>query len=77
MVGAAETQRVHVGDRARAHGEDVTQDAADAGGGTLVRLDEAGVIVAFHLEDGGKPFADIDDTGVLARPADDPWRGGR
>ena len=40
-----EAQRVHQRDRPRAHREDVADDAADAGGGALVRLDERRVIV--------------------------------
>jgi hypothetical protein len=41
--------------RARAHGEDVAQDAADAGRRALVGLDVGGVVVAFHLEDDASP----------------------
>ena len=37
MVGRAEAQRVQVGDGPRAHGEDVAQDAADAGRRALDR----------------------------------------
>ena len=76
-VDLAKAQRVHVGDRPRAHGEDVAQDAADAGRRALVRLDEARVVVAFHLEDGGVAIADVDDAGILARALDDPGRLGR
>ena len=49
-VGLAEAQRVEHGDRARAEGEDVAQDAADAGGGALEGLDRAGVVVRLDLE---------------------------
>ena len=77
MVGLAEAQRVHVGDRPRAHGEDVAHDAADAGRRALVGLDEARVVVAFHLEDGGLAVADVDDAGILARALDHPRRLGR
>jgi hypothetical protein len=62
----------------RAHGEDVAQDAADAGRRALIGLDVARVVVALHLEDGGLAVADVDDAGVLARAADDasgPWSG--
>jgi hypothetical protein len=61
----------------RAHGEDVAQDAADAGRRALVGLDERGVVVALHLEDRGQPVADVDDAGVLAGALDDPRRLGR
>ena len=73
-VGRAEAQRVEAGDRPRAHGEDVAQDAADAGRRALIGLDVARVVVALHLEHAGQPVADVDDAGVLARPLDDPWR---
>ena len=62
-----EAQRIQHRDRPRAHGEDVAQDAADAGGRALERLDEAGMIVRFDLERDGIAVADIDDAGVFAR----------
>ena len=55
MVGPAEAQRVQVGDRPRAHREDVAQDAADAGRRALVGLDVGRVVVALHLEDAASP----------------------
>ena len=70
MVRRAEAQRVHLGDRPRAHGEDVAHDAADAGRRALIGLDERRVVVALHLEDGGLAVADIDDAGILARALD-------
>ena len=73
----AERQRVEAGDRPRAHGEDVAQNAADAGRRALIGLDIARVVVALHLEDAGEPVADVDDAGVLARSLDDPRRLGR
>ncbi len=76
MVRAAEGERVHRGDGARAHGEDVAQDAADAGGGALVGLDIGGVVVALHLEDQRLAVADVDDAGVLAGAADHLGAGG-
>ena len=77
MVGRAEAQSVEAGDRPRAHGEDVAQDAADAGRRALIGLDEGGMVVALHLEDAGVPVADVDDAGILARPLDHPGRLGR
>ena len=41
------------------------------GGRALVGLDEAGVVVRLHLEDGGVAVADVDDARVLARALDD------
>ena len=73
----AERQRVEAGDRPRAHGEDVAQNAADAGRRALIGLDIARVVVALHLEHDGEPVADIDDAGILARPLDHPRRLGR
>ena len=46
VVEDAEAQRVHQRDRPRAHREDVADDAADAGGRALVRLDRGRVVVA-------------------------------
>ena len=34
------------------------------------------MVVALHLEDAGQPVADIDHTGILARPLDHPGRAG-
>ena len=54
-----------------AHGEDVAQDAADAGGSALVGLDVAGVVVRFDLEGAGPAVAHVDDARVFAGPLDD------
>ena len=77
MGGIAERQRIEAGDRPRTHGEDVAQDAADAGGGALVRLDVARMVVALHLEDAGEPVADVDHPRILAGALDDAAAGGR
>ena len=73
----AEGEGVHRGDRPGAHGEDVAEDAADAGGGALVGLDVGRVVVALHLEDERLAVADVDDAGVLAGAADHLRAGGR
>jgi hypothetical protein len=73
MFRIAERQSVEASDRPRAHGEDVAQDAADARRRALIRFDETRMVVALHLEHDGKPVADVDDAGVLARPLDHPW----
>jgi hypothetical protein len=70
----AEGERIETGNRPRAHGEDVAQNAADPGGRTLIRLDVARMVVAFHLEHDREPVTDIDDACVLARPLDHPRR---
>ena len=67
-VERAEAQRVQQRDRPRAHREDVADDAADAGGRALIRLDERRVVVRLDLEDGAQPVADVDRAGVLAGP---------
>ena len=67
-VERAEAQRIQQRDRPRAHREDVADDAADAGGRALIRLDERRVVVRFDLEDGGQPVADVHGAGVLAGP---------
>ena len=68
MIDAAETKRIERRDRTRAHGEDIAQDATDAGGGSLVGLDKGRMVVAFHFESHGQPAADIDDAGIFTRP---------
>ena len=77
MLRRAEAQRVHDRNRTRSHRKNVAQDAADAGRRALERFDEARVVVALHLEDGGEPLANIDGAGVLARPVDHVRRLGR
>src|SRR3546814_18369617 len=77
MMGPAKPQRIEIGDRACAHGEDVAQNAADAGSGTLIGLDVGGMVVALHLEDCGLAVPDIDHARVLALTLDHPGRLGR
>ena len=66
-VELAEAQRVEDRDRPRAEREDVAEDAADAGGGALERLDRARVVVRLDLEGDRPAVADRDRAGVLAR----------
>ena len=63
----AEAQRVEDRDRPRADREHVAQDAADAGGGALERLDRARVVVRLDLERAREPAAERDRAGVLPR----------
>src|SRR5680860_630295 len=67
----AEAQRVQQGDGARSHGQDVADDAADAGRGALERLDEAGMVVALDLERHRHAAADVDHPRVLPGPHQD------
>ena len=60
-----EAERVQTKFRARAHGENVANDSAYAGGRALERLDRARVIVALHLERDRPAVADIDHAGVF------------
>ena len=64
-VGGAEAQGVQERDGAGAHGEDVSDDAADAGCRALEGLDGRGVVVRLDLEDDGEAAAHVDDAGVL------------
>ena len=64
----AEAQPVEQRDRARAHGDDVPEDAADPGRSALERLDRARVVVALDLERDRLAVAEVDHARVLARP---------
>ena len=77
IAGRPEPQRIEQGDRARPHGEDVADDAADPGGRALIRLDERRVVVRLDLEDRRETVADVDGAGVLARPLQHPRAGSR
>ncbi len=77
VIRRAKAQRIQVGNRPSAHGEDVAHDAADPGRCALVRLDIGGMVVALHLENGSEPPAEINDAGILARSLDDALASGR
>ena len=49
LVQRSEPKAVHGGDRPRAHRKDVTQNAADAGGCALERLNKRRMIMGFDL----------------------------
>src|SRR5882762_393735 len=66
----AKAQRIHHCQRTRAHGENVAQYPAHAGGGALKRLDVRRMVVRFDLEGADPAVANVDDAGVLARPLD-------
>ena len=68
VVRRAEAEAVEQRDRPRAHRDDVAEDAADAGGGALERLDGRRVVVALGLERDGEPVAEVEHAGVLPRP---------
>ncbi len=68
MVERSELERVHARDRPRAHRKNVAQDSADPGRRALVRLHERRMVMAFDFKDRRPAVADVDRTGVLARP---------
>ena len=65
FVGWAEPEGIEQGDGAGAHGEDVPDDTADAGGCALQRLDGRRMVVGFDFEHHGQPVADVDGAGVF------------
>jgi hypothetical protein len=71
VVGGAEAQRVHKGDRPRSHRKDVAHDAAHAGCGSVVGLDERGVVVRFDLPGDGNAGGNLDDARSLAGADED------
>ena len=70
VVDGAKAQAVEVPHGARAHGEDIAQDASDTRRSALIRFDIRGVVVRLHLEHGREAIADIHRARVLARPLD-------
>ena len=66
VVERAEPERIHQRDGTSADGEDIAQDAADAGGRALIGLDGRRVVVALDAEGGGDAVADVDHPGALA-----------
>src|SRR6266849_704541 len=61
-------QRIHHRYGPRAHGENVTQNAADARSRTLKRLNKRRMIVRLDLERARPAVADVNNAGILARP---------
>jgi hypothetical protein len=73
----AEAEPVEQRDGPGAHGDDVAQDAADPGRGSLERLDRRRVVVTLDLEGDRLPFTEVDDARVLARALEHARRVGR
>ena len=71
MVGLAEAQRIEIGNRTRAHCEYIAHNATHTGGRTLIRFNERRVVVAFHFENRRITIANINHTGIFARPLND------
>ena len=77
MINRPKTQSVQIGDRARAHCEDVTHDPANTGCRALIGLNKAGMVMAFHFENCRKRFfplarTNIDNACIFAGPANHP-----
>ena len=72
----AEAEGIHREHRAGAHGENVADDSANAGGCALEGLDGAGVVVALHLECDGPSVADVDDAGIFLPRFNEDARAG-
>src|SRR5205085_9781008 len=62
----AEAQRVHDGNWPRPHGENVAQNAANAGGGAVKWLNERGMVMRFDLEGARPAIPDIDNGRIFA-----------
>ena len=65
LVERAEAERVQDGDGARAHGEDVPDDAPDSRRRALIWLYGRRVVVGLDLHHHGQAVAYVDDTRVL------------
>src|SRR5690625_1035157 len=66
VVNFAHPKLVHNRDRARAHGNNVAHDPANAGGCALEWLNITGTVVGLDFERHGPAIANVDDTCVLA-----------
>ena len=66
-----EPQGIHQSDGTGTHGEHIAEDAADARGRALVRLDGRRVVVALDAEGHADAVTGIDHTRVLARSDED------
>ena len=64
-VAVREAEPVEQRDRPRTHGDDVAEDAADPGRGSLERLDCRRMVVALDLEADGLAVAEIEHARVL------------
>src|SRR5260370_38974562 len=61
-------ERMHARHWPRAHGENIAQDAADAGSRPLKWLNERWMIMRLNFERASPPVTDVDDPGILSRP---------
>ncbi len=77
VVGRPEEERIHHRERPGTHGEDVAQDPAHAGGGTLIGLDGGRVVVALDPDGDRDAVAGVDHPCVLAGSDEHPWALGR
>ncbi len=76
-VGPPEAKSVEQRHRSRTHRDDVAQDAADAGRGSLERLDGRRMVVRLGLEGDRDSAAEIDHARVLAGSLQHPLAAAR
>ena len=65
VIRRSEAKLIHDGDWACAHGQDVANNAANARGRALKRLDIARVVVALDLEGNRPALANVNNAGVF------------
>ena len=66
MIQRSKAQGIHDRDGPGPHGNNVANDSAHPGCGSLKRFDEAWVVVAFDLEGDCPAFSDIDNSSVFS-----------
>jgi hypothetical protein len=69
----AEAEGIENGDGTRPHGENIAQNATDAGRRSLKGLDVTRMIVRFDFEGGNEAVADVHDTSVFTRALHDEF----
>ena len=77
VVQRAEPEWIPYGDRPRTHGEHISEDATHTGGGTLIRLHIARMVVALDSKRSKPPVTEVHDACVLSGANDHPGLVGR
>ena len=70
MVRRAKAQGIEKRNRTRAHGEDITQNTANASRSPLIGFNVRRVIMAFDFKDRRPAITNINDASVFTRPLD-------
>ena len=75
MTGRSHAKDIGVGNGAcsQAGAHDVSDASTDAGGGSTVGFDGAGMVVRFDFHHDDPAVADINRAGVLAAELGEPW----